>query len=137
MKIKHQKMKNNLFLLLLLIFTSVKISAQVSSEITPPVYPGCEQNTEKMRCMRKKIINLIGENIDAQVLANIKQKPITVETSFTITKEGMIEINEINTQNEKLKIELLRVLSKIPPIKPAEENGIPVGIQYKLPLVFE
>ncbi len=134
---KNLKMKNSIFLLLLMTITSLRISAQTSSEIAPPLYPGCEQSTEKMSCMREKIINLIGTNIDAQVLANIKQKPLTVETTFTITQDGIIEINEINTQNEKLKIELLKVLSKIPPIKPAEENGIPVGIQYKLPLVFE
>jgi len=136
-KTKKKTMRNKLLIFLFFVTGTQILFSQELAEITPPVYPGCEQSNEKMSCMREQILNLIGQNFNPSELSNIKEKPVIIETEFTITRDGIIEINEIKTENKKLKMELLRVLSKIPPVKPAEKEGKPIDIRYKLPLIFQ
>ncbi len=125
------------FFIIVFILALGNIKAQDMAGITPPVYPGCEEQALKMQCMREQILKLVSENFNPQVLNGIEKRPVIVETAFTITHEGKIEINEVKTGNESLRMEIFKVLSKIPPVKPAEKDGIPIAIQYKIPLVFQ
>jgi protein TonB len=136
MKIRIQKIiKTGIFLFVLFNFSP--IYSQNNTDIKFPVYPGCEMSQEKMKCMRNKIIETVSTHFNTETLNEIKERPIIVETTFTITNEGEIEINEVKTPYKNIQIEIIKVLSMIPPIKPAEKNGVPISIQYKIPLVFQ
>jgi len=130
-------MKNNILIIIFCFISLGKIQAQDTNNLKPPVYPGCEKASNKMKCMRDNIIQLVGKQFHPEILTKIKERPVNVECTFTITQNGKIEINEINTKYDPLKIEILKILSQISYIKPAEKNGIPIRIKYKIPLVFQ
>jgi len=130
-------MTNKIILSFFLLLITGKAYSQQYMNVEPPVYPGCETKENKMKCMRDNIINLMSTNFHPEALSESKNRPVVVECIFTIRKDGYIEINEIKTSNTNLKKEILRVLSKIPPVKPAIKENLPINIQYKIPFVFE
>ena len=130
-------MRNSILIIAFLFVGLGKIQAQNVENLNPPVYPGCEKAPDKMKCMRENIIQLVGKQFHPEVLSNIKERPVSVECAFTITQDGEIEINEINTPYEPLKLEILKILSQISYIKPAEKDGVPIRIKYKIPFIFE
>ncbi len=106
-----------------------------------PVYPGCEKkktNDAKKKCMSEKLSKLIRSKFntslgDALGLSGRQ----TVTTQFTINKEG--EVIDIRTRapHPKLESEAVRVINKVPKMKPGKQRDKPVKVRYTLPIVFD
>ncbi len=130
-----KKINKGYFFWVLLLFLTKAYSQEIR-DVEPPIYPGCENAENKMKCMRENIIDLIAENFQAEEQTGKQNKSIIVECTLSILADGNIEINEINTSDMALKKEILRIFQKLPSVTPAKQKGIPINIQYKIPLVF-
>lgn len=107
-----------------------------------PVYPGCERKgTEIARktCMISKINKFVNKNFNTYVAQNLgldsgRQK---IFVSFIIDKNGYVNILRTRAKHESLKKEAVRVVNKLPRMKPAiDKNGKKTQLVYNLPIVF-
>jgi len=106
-----------------------------------PIYPGCEkQKTERAKktCMISKINKFVNKNFNAYVAQDLGldsgiQK---IYVSFIIDRNGYVNVLRTRAKHEALKKEAVRVVNKLPRMKPAQKNGQKTQIVYNLPIVF-
>lgn len=129
-------MNKSILLLILLLNISVFGSAQ-SKPDAMPVYPGCEQISQKMPCLKKQLLHLISNNFNDALLHAVKDTAqVNMMISFTINFDG--SIGNINIQSpQSLNKEMERVINLVPNLVPAKAHRDPISIQYQLPLSFE
>lgn len=105
-----------------------------------PVYPGCtgEDSEVLKKCMSDNIAAFVGTNF------NIKKASKGLEAGthkifvfFKIDKEGRITNVRSRAPNEKLEKEAIKVIKKLPRMKPGEFKGKKVGVLYTLPITFK
>ena len=96
-----------------------------------PVYNGCEElSTEKtMTCFKNKISTFIKQEFNLNVskdlnLSELKQ----VEAFFIIDESGNVTGLKVRDSEVTIQAEILRVLRKIPVMKPATHNGEGVSV---------
>jgi periplasmic protein TonB len=106
-----------------------------------PVFPGCEKVPKNQRsaCFEEKIRKFIGKNQlypERAMEDNIQGR---VSVVFVIDKDG--SITNVQARGPKggelLEKEALRVISKLPKIKPGSQRGKPVKIKFSIPFVFK
>lgn|SRR5690554_145303 len=106
-----------------------------------PVYPGCEtlgSNAEKIDCMSNKINSFINKNFRKELLENFERNDIQkIYVQFKINSQGYITDVRANSNNERLKIEAQRVVSKLPEMKPGKQGDKNVDVLYTLPIIFK
>lgn len=106
-----------------------------------PIYPGCERKkTERTKktCMISKINQFVNKNFNAYVAQDVGldsgiQK---IYVSFIIDRNGYVNVLRTRAKHEALKKEAVRVVNKLPRMKPALKNGEKTQIVYNLPIVF-
>ncbi|OZV71131.1 energy transducer TonB [Winogradskyella aurantia] len=105
-----------------------------------PVFPGCEKydtNDQRKKCLSKEIGKLVNKkfnpNIGSEYGITGKQK---IQTQFTIDKHGNVTDVKIRAPHPALEEEALRVIGKIPKMKPGYQQDKPVGVIYSLPITF-
>lgn len=121
------------FVTMVLLITSVNLSAQDNTQTTkptPPSFDGGDVN---------KFIMWVFSNIKYPEEAyknNIKGKVIV---SFVITKSGDVKDVEVmkSSGNELLDNEAVRVVSLSPKWEPAKVKGEAVNISYTIPVLFD
>ena len=107
-----------------------------------PIYPGCEKkNTERAKktCMISKINKFVNKNFNTYVAQDLglKRGRQTIFVSFVIDKNGYVNILRTRAKHEALKKEAVRVVNKLPRMKPAiDKTGKKTQIVYHLPIVF-
>ena len=106
-----------------------------------PVYPGCEKeigNKAQKRCMNKKMSQFIKKQFNTDLAANLglsgKQKIYVI---FKIDKTGKPVRIRSRAPRPQLEKEAIRVISKLPQMKPGYQRGKAVIAPYSLPIVFE
>ena len=106
-----------------------------------PIFPGCENVPKNQRsaCFQEQIQKFINKNQRYPEKAAEENIQGRVSVLFVIDKDGSI----INVQAkgpkgaELLEKEALRVISKLPKIKPGMQRGKPVKIKFSQPIVFK
>jgi protein TonB len=105
-----------------------------------PVYPGCEKkktNEDKRQCMSDKISKLVSKKFNTDVANDHGISGLQkIQTQFTVDKNGNITDVKIRTPHPVLEKEALRVINKIPVMKPGYQQDKPVGVIYNLPIKF-
>lgn len=105
-----------------------------------PVFPGCEavDCRNKLECFQKKMTEHLIKNQKYPKKALKKKIQGRILVMFEINAEG--EIENIQTKGpegcELLEKESYRVISILPKMKPAIENGKPVKVKYLQPFNF-
>jgi|SRR5690554_1045422 len=106
-----------------------------------PVYPGCEglgSNAEKIDCMSTKINSFINRNFRKELLENLERNEIQkIYVQFKINSQGYITDVRANSNNERLKVEAQRVVSKLPEMKPGKQGDKNVDVLYTVPIIFK
>ena len=103
-----------------------------------PVYPGCEQATEKMQCFKKEFLSHISENFNSDLLKQVKDADqVNMMINFTIVWDGTLSNIDIKSPYDFLNEEMQRVLQLVPKLTPAKSHGDPIAMQYSLPVSFE
>ncbi|MCH4821941.1 gliding motility protein RemB [Gramella lutea] len=125
-------------LLLPFLILSFQITAQdvnLSSEIYPE-FPECEnidyQNQES--CFNRTLVNFVVSNFKVPEVVQAENYKGQMTIIFEVDEEGDFQLIYLDAAYDELKAEITRVFGSIPSIKPAQYNGRPVHMQFKMPL---
>ncbi|WP_296385540.1 energy transducer TonB [Winogradskyella sp.] len=106
-----------------------------------PIYPGCEAlltNKTRKKCMNQNVAQFIAKNFNTDIA---KDNKITgrqkINVIFKINKDGRIFGVKARNKHESLRTEAIRVLSRLPIIKPGMQRGKPVIVPFAIPIVFQ
>jgi protein TonB len=106
-----------------------------------PIFPGCESsitNEDKRNCMSKKIKKYIVRKFNTNKLDDsetIKSQKIIVQ--FTINSKGNVVNVIAKAPNKTLENEAVRVVSKLPKMKPGRQGKKNIAVQYTIPITFK
>lgn len=98
-----------------------------------PMFPSClnENKKENIECFKNKMQSHFIKNFDPETIAeeNITGKVII---RFIIGIDGSIKTPKILSlkKSNKLKDEILKILSKLPNLQAGKINGLPVNVDY-------
>ncbi len=106
-----------------------------------PIYPGCEkQKTERAKktCMISKINKFVNKNFNSYIAQDLGLNSglQRINVSFIIDKNGYVNVLRTRAKHEALKKEAVRVVNKLPRMKPAMSGGKKTQIVYNLPIIF-
>ena len=96
-----------------------------------PVFKGCEHLTKEAttECFKDKIETFVGREFNKRLSEDLKlPKPKQVEAFFIIDESGNPTGMKVRNAELSIQAEILRVLSKIPVMKPAIYNGKSVAV---------
>lgn len=106
-----------------------------------PIFPGCEQfdsREERLQCFQDQMQRYIGKNFRMDSFVDRyagEQKRIFVQ--FTIDEAGEIAtIQAASMGAEDLGHEAVRVIQSLPALVPGKQNGVPVKVSYRLPIIL-
>lgn len=104
-----------------------------------PVFPGCTgTKAQKKACLNKKLQQHVQKHFNSGLAGDLGldsgRKRIFV--IFKIGKDG--RVTEINARapHPRLKAEAIRIVKKLPQMKPGRQRGKPVRVGYTLPITF-
>lgn len=125
-------------LLLPFIILSFQISAQdvnLSSEIYPE-FPECENidYEDQESCFNQTLVNYITSNFQVPEIVQQENYKGQMTIIFEVDEGGDFQLIYLDAAYDELKEEMTRVFESIPSIKPAQYNGRPVHMQFKMPL---
>ena len=93
-----------------------------------PEFPGGEEALYKY----------LAENIKYPVMAKNNKVEGRVYITFVIEKDGNVsDAKVLRSVNEELDAEALRVINAMPKWKPGMQQGVPVRVQYNIPITFK
>jgi len=107
-----------------------------------PMFPGCEDldapNAEKQRCAQKKMLEYIYANLSYPKLAKSVGVEGTAVISFIVEKDGSITNPKVVRDPGAMTGQAaLRAVEQFPRWIPGKQRGIPVRVQFNLPVKFK
>jgi len=102
-----------------------------------PIFPGCENATNKKACFQKMMTRHVNKNIKYPELAQELNIQGRVATQFIIGKNGTIEGLKMRGPHKILEEETQRIISKLPKMKPGKQNGKEVKVAFSMPITFK
>ncbi len=105
-----------------------------------PIFPGCENKEIKyyQKCFQKKLNKHVGRTFDAQIANKIGlQGKNKIHVVFEVDKEGNINVISAKAPHPRLKKEGIRVVKKLPKMKPGINRNKFVRVNYSLPITFK
>jgi len=96
-----------------------------------PVYDGCEELSEEeiKKCFNNKVSTFIKREFNLSVSKDLNlSEPKRVEAFFIINENGNLTGLKVRNSELTIQSEILRVLRKIPVMKPAIHNGKSVAV---------
>ena len=96
-----------------------------------PVYNGCEELSveETMKCFNTKVSTFIKREFNLSVSKDLNlSESKQVEAFFIINENGNLTGLKVRNSEVTIQAEILRVLRKIPVMKPAIHNGKSVSV---------
>ena len=102
-----------------------------------PVFPGCENITNKRDCFNEQIQKHIGKNFSYPKEAQDKGIEGRVSVMFMITSEGVIENIKMRGPDKLLEDEVERIIKKLPKMTPGKQRGENVNVPFSIPVNFK
>ena len=96
-----------------------------------PVYNGCEELSEEeiMECFNNKVSTFIKREFNLSLSKDLNlSEPNQVEAFFIINENGNLTGMKVRNSELTIQAEILRVLRKMPVMKPAIHNGKSVAV---------
>ena len=96
-----------------------------------PVYYGCEELSEKEtnKCFNNKVSKFIKREFNLSISKDLNlSEPKLVEAFFIINENGNLTGMKVRNSEVTIQAEILRVLRKMPVMKPAIHNGKSVSV---------
>lgn len=103
----------------------------------PPEFEKCKNSDDKMKCFFNEINLHIMENFKYPPEALDKAIQGKIITTIDIDENGKFIIYSSVGPHKILEDEAKRIYNKLPKIKPALKNGIPVKVRIAVPLTFK
>ena len=104
-----------------------------------PVYNGCEDLSieETRECFNNKVSTFIKREFNLIIAKDLNlSKPKQVEAFFIINENGNLTGMKVRDSEVTVQAEILRVLRKIPVMKPATQNGESVSILCSIVITY-
>jgi protein TonB len=106
-----------------------------------PVFPGCESlgsNEEKRACLSSKIGAFISRKFKTDAFENLeKNKTHNIYVQFTIDENGNVTDVKARATDIQMQKEGMRVIRKLPKIKPGRMGDVNVPVLYMVPISFK
>ncbi len=104
-----------------------------------PVYEGCNNlsKEEKMDCFSNKISSFVKREFDLELSKELNlSEPKEVDVFFVINESGNLTTMKVRNSDVIIQGEILRVLRKMPVMKPAFHNGKNVSVICSMKLLY-
>tara|TARA_R110001583_G_scaffold5071_4_gene27981 strand:- start:758 stop:2032 length:1275 start_codon:yes stop_codon:yes gene_type:complete len=101
-----------------------------------PVFPGCEDATDKRACFQQKMQEHISKNFHYPEEAQKLGYQGRVNVLFTINSSGEIENIKKRGPHKLLEEEVHRIISRLPQMQPGKQKGEVVDVPYSIPVSF-
>jgi hypothetical protein len=104
-----------------------------------PVYNGCEDLSieETRACFNTKVSAFIKREFNLSISNDLNlSEPKRVEAFFIINENGNLTGMKVRDSEVTVQAEILRVLRKIPVMKPATQNGESVSVLCSIVLTY-
>jgi protein TonB len=104
-----------------------------------PVFPGCKGNKAALKkCFSKMVQKHFSRKFDSDLpndlgLPSGKKK---VFIGFKIDRQGNVVNIQARAPHPKIKKEVIRVMKKLPKMKPGRQRGVAVGVKYSIPFTL-
>lgn len=102
-----------------------------------PVFPGCENSTNKRNCFQDMMQKHIKKHFRYPESAQNLGIQGRVSTMFIIQKDGSIGAVRMKGPAKSLENEAARILSKLPKMTPGKQRGTPVRVPFSIPINFQ
>jgi len=103
-----------------------------------PVFPGCENDSDKKACFNKMMNKHIRKNFRYPTIAQEMNIQGKVYMHFVIQKDGSIgNIQIARTPDKNLGAEATRIIGKLPKMQPGKQRGNPVRVPFSIPITFK
>ncbi|WP_235856417.1 M56 family metallopeptidase [Flagellimonas oceanensis] len=120
-----------------------KIQVQETGESVPfatidevPVFPGCEDASDKRACFREKIQAHIRKHFRYPEAAQEQGIQGRVSVLFTIDANGAISAIKKRGPHELLENEAERIIGRLPKMQPGKHEGKIVKVPFAIPITF-
>lgn len=101
-----------------------------------PVFPGCENESNKKDCFNKMIQKHIAKTFRYPEIAQEMGIQGRVSVMFEIQKDGSIGNVRMRGPDKNLEKEAARIISKLPKMIPGKQRGNAVKVPFSLPITF-
>jgi len=102
-----------------------------------PVFPGCEDASDKKACFQKMMTKHVNRNIRYPDLAMKLDIQGRVATQFIIGKDGAIENVNMRGPHQVLEKEAARIIAKLPKMEPGKHKGKNAKVVFSMPITFK
>lgn len=102
-----------------------------------PVFPGCENESDKRACFNKMMQKHIGKNFRYPEIAQEMGVQGRVNVMFVIQKDGSIGSVRMRGPDKNLEAEAARIISKLPKMTPGKQRGRAVRVPFSIPITFK
>jgi hypothetical protein len=104
-----------------------------------PVYNGCEGLSieENRKCFNTKVASFIKREFNLSITKDLNlSESNQVEAFFIINEEGNVTGLKVRNSEVTVQAEILRVLRKMPVMKPATQNGENVSVLCSVLIIY-
>ena len=101
-----------------------------------PVFPGCENATDKRACFNTMMLKHISKTFRYPEIAQEMGIQGRVSVMFTIQKDGSIGNVRMRGPDKNLEKEAARIISKLPKMTPGKQRGNAVRVPFSIPINF-
>ena len=102
-----------------------------------PIFPGCENESDKRACFNKMIQKHIGKNFRYPEIAQEMGVQGRVSVMFVIQKDGSIGNVRMRGPDKNLEAEAARIINKLPKMTPGKQRGRAVRVPFSIPINFK
>lgn len=109
---------------------------KVTMKETAPVWPGCEDNSDKDACFNKMFMEHLKKTY--KYPKNDKGEYIRgkATVSLEINEKGKAVVKDIKGPHPEINAEVKKMVEAMPTMKPGMRGGKAVSIKYTIPLNF-
>ncbi len=104
-----------------------------------PIYPGCTGNKQELKdCFTKKIKEFFIKRFDGDLAKELGLAPgkKRIIVLFRIDQKGEVTDIRARAPHPKIQKEVMGIIGKLPQMTPGKQRGVPVRVQYTLPITF-
>lgn len=102
-----------------------------------PVYPGCENKTDKRACFAEMVQKHISKVFRYPELEQESGIQGRVNVMFDIKKDGTIGNIRMRGPNDNLENEAARIIGKLPKMTPGKQRERNVKVSFAIPITFK
>jgi TonB family protein len=102
-----------------------------------PIFPGCENATDKRACFNEKIQKHISKNFNYPQAAQEAGIQGRVNVMFVIQEDGSIGHLKMRGPDKLLEDEVERIINRLPTMTPGKHKGTVVAVPFSIPVTFK